>query len=365
MEKMLFLLLAGGRGERLKPLTNHSPKPIVRFGDSSRIIDFTLYNCLASGKGESIVLSQYLCENLENYIDVHWKPAFALQGSSLRVLSSGDFPKRVFAGTADAVYQALVEIDELPRHVMVLASDHIYKMDYRSMIEFHRSHGKTATVGAIECDRNQAHRFGIINAGEGGRIVCFHEKPKVLDDSVIPNGKPLASMGIYVFTVGTLLDYLEKNQRQKSYDFGGDVLPEMANQKDAYSYRFVNSNGQRGYWRDIGEIPSYWQASMELLNGAAEEICPAPLSNLANLPFSKANLIKKHITGGKKIFTSLISETARIGAARIENSVIAHNVHIKDNAVVRQSVVLDNVVIREDAILKHMIVGEDFQIKVG
>jgi len=267
MEERLFFILAGGRGERLSPLTDDCPKPLVRFGFSSRIIDFTLYNCLVSAGNEIILLTQHFSEMIEQYILENWKRVFESQGKILHVARGNDFQKGYFSGTADAVYQILSAKVLLPKLVIILCADHIYRMDYRSLIQFHVDHGKTATVCAVPCDREQAHRFGIINDEQDGTIRSFHEKPQSLEGIVLPHGYPLASMGIYVFSTVPLLNYLKKNQQKTSNDFGKDILPDIVESRDAMSYPFLGTNGESAYWRDIGDLPAYKKVSEEFFNG--------------------------------------------------------------------------------------------------
>lgn len=267
MEEVLFYILAGGRGERLAPLTNDCPKPLVHFGFSSRIIDFTLYNCLLSARNEVILLTQHFSEMIEKYIQENWKQAFETQGKSLGVARGNDCRKGCFSGTADAVYQTLSARARLPKLVVVLAADHIYRMDYRPLVRFHIDHGKTATVCAVPCDHEQVHRFGIICNGQDGMIQSFHEKPQSLEGIISPHKHLLVSMGIYVFTTAPLLEYLKKNQQKTSNDFGKDILPDIAESREALAYPFLRPDGENAYWSDVGDLPSYRKASDDFFNG--------------------------------------------------------------------------------------------------
>ena len=292
MEKILFLILAGGRGTRLTPLTDNCPKPLVRFGFSKRLIDFTLYNCLISSAYKIILLTQYLSEMIEQYIPEFWKPVFEMQGKTLRVTRSDDSRNKFFSGTADAVYQTLSDTISLPRFVVVLAADHIYRMDYRSLVRFHIRHGKIATVGAVPCDRDQAHRFGIINCEQDGTIQTFHEKPRSLDSIVPPNLHPLASMGIYVFSTEPLLEYLETNQRKTSNDLGKDVLPDMVESHDASVFPFLGPDGERSYWRDVGELSFFREATKEYIDGQYKHLQFDHLPGMIQLPSNSSPCVK-------------------------------------------------------------------------
>jgi glucose-1-phosphate adenylyltransferase len=357
MEKVLFIIMAGGRGERMRPLTDNLPKPLIRFGASARIIDFTLYNCLSSGARDVLVLTQYLSGLLEDYIHEQWKPAFDYNGRRLKVLPGRDSWRSYFMGTADAVYQALAMWGKLPEHVVVLAGDHIYKMDYGPMIRFHQSHRAAATVGAVACNRSQAHRFGIIKAGEDGSVGSFIEKPGSLKDILPPRKKPRASMGIYVFDTKPLLLYLESNQEENSHDFGRDVLPRMAAVNDIFSYTFIGPGGKMAYWRDVGDMNYYWKASMELLNGAGRQLSFENMPGLSRLPFSAGNIVSEE-GAGKKIMHSMVSGDARIGAAVVEESIIGPEVYIEDDAVVRRSVVLDGALVTRSAPVENAVIDK-------
>jgi glucose-1-phosphate adenylyltransferase len=162
MDALVYYILAGGNGQRLKPLTNDYPKPLLPFGGSGRIIDFTIYNTLLAGRGDCVVLTQYLADKFDTCLDVNWKAAFRAQSRRLTVMPSYQSPKGTYDGTADAVYQAILGRRDFPDYVIVLAGDHVYRMDYRPMLEFHAAHGAAATVAAIEWDAAEAHRFGVM-----------------------------------------------------------------------------------------------------------------------------------------------------------------------------------------------------------
>lgn len=360
MKSVGYCVLAGGLGSRLKPLTDRLPKPLIRFGSDGRIIDFTLYNCLSSGGGDCLVLTQYLSQLIERYLKEAWEGAFALQGRRLLVNGPGEEGR--FLGTADAVFKSLGRYQRLPEYLVVLAGDHVYRMNYRSMVDFHRTNGGWATVGAVSCPRGQANRFGIIEAGPDGRILRFHEKPRSLDGIAPARIRPLASMGIYVFTTRALLDLIGKSQREDVCDFGGDVMPRMAAAGQAFAFRFQGARGSAGYWRDIGEIPAYWKASMELLNGAGRKLCFEPLPGLNHLPFSSAQIIR-HNGQARNIQDSLLSITARVGGgAVVEKSVLGPGARVEDGAVVRRSVVMEGAVVRGRALLEDAVIEPDTEV---
>jgi len=362
MNSVGYCVLAGGLGSRLRPLTDRLPKPLIRFGSDGRIIDFTLYNCLASGGGDCLVLTQYLSQLIERYLQESWESAFGLQGR--RLLVGGPPEGGGFLGTADAVFKSLGRYRRLPDYLVILAGDHVYRMDYREMIDFHRSHGGWATVGAVSCLRGQANRFGIIEAGPNGRIRRFHEKPRSLDGIAPARSRPLASMGIYVFTARALMDFMGRAGTEGVSDFGGHVMPRMAAAGQAYAFRFQGSRGSAGYWRDIGEIPAYWKASMELLNGAGKKLCFEPLPGLHHLPFSTAQIVRKDGGEARNIRDSLLSGTARVGGgAVVEKSVLGPGARVEDGAVVRRSVLMEGAVVRERALLEDAVIEPDTEVQ--
>ncbi len=360
MASPLFLILAGGKGERLKPLTTRTPKPLVRFGPDSRIIDFTIYNCLASGCTDLVVITQYLSEMLENYLHQRWSGAFANRDATLRTCSAKNGGS--FSGTADAAYQVLSGMSELPKYVVILAGDHVYRMDYKPMIDFHIKHGDPATVAAVHCKKEDAHRFGIIRKGHADLIKQFHEKPQSLSGITPPGRSPLASMGIYVFTTSELLTYLACNRAEDSHDFGKDILPQMALDRGARVYPFSGPDGCRQYWRDVGDLSTYWQANMELLQGNYRELKVDSVTGLKRNSLSVGHYVRSYESGELRIYNSLVSDRADIGRAYIEDSVIGPGAVIKDSAVIRRSVVLDRAVVEKNAELDTTVVMPETEV---
>lgn len=365
MDRTLFIILAGGEGTRLRPLTEQCPKPLVRFGPSARIMDFTLYNCLVSRSPEVVVLTQYLGGMIERYLEQQWVPAFAGQGLKLSFLSGSRSPQGRFLGTADAVYQALLARTDAPDRVVVLAADHIYRMDYRSLLVWHQTHGAGATVAVQECNHFQAHRFGIVETRPDGRLTNFWEKPRSLHQLPDLGQTPLASMGFYVFSRPTLLRYLQQNQDQPELDFGHHVLPRMVKDQEAWAFRFRNPDGSPRYWRDVGDLHSYWQAQMELLDGSAEELYEAPVLPGIRPPLSPAHRVSQCLGVKQWLYNSLISESAEIGNALIEDSVIGPEAMIEDGARIKRSMVLDGAVVRKGVELDSALIAPGFQIQAA
>ena len=322
------------------PLTASTPKPLVRFGSQGSIIDYTLYNCLDSKASNVLVLTQYLAYMVEKYINNNWTEAFSNTGRRIRSISAKRLGKNSYDGTADAVYQVLHSLDKLPDCVVVLAADHIYKMDYRKMIEFHQSGNNTATVGCIECEPTQAYRFGIMNINDDFTVDGFFEKPK---DPQLFNDRQslLASMGIYVFNSDALMEYLIQNQKEQSHDFGHDIIPMMVKKGDARAFQYKDNNGSKPYWRDVGDLSAYWQAHMELIKNDHDLLNFSPVAGLKQLPFSRKDIILKHDIETYKVFQSSIAHTAHIGHAVIKNSIVCPGVRVEDGVNISNSVLLD------------------------
>lgn len=352
-KECIAMLLAGGQGSRLQPLTASLAKPAVPFGGKYRIIDFTLSNCVTSGIDTVGVLTQYQPLVLSEYIGngqpwdldrnfggVHILPPFqAKKGGAW------------YRGTANAVWQNRQFIRQFsPDYVLVLSGDHIYRMDYREMLDSHIANGADATIAAIRVPEKEASRFGILSANETGRITAFEEKPAK------PKGD-LASMGIYIFNTEYLLRYLEAddNDPASANDFGKNVITAML--KDGgglYTYRFS------GYWRDVGTLESLWQANMDLIGAAPafdlfgeEAICSR----------SEA-LAPQEICEGAKVCDSIISDGCRI-EGEVTGSVLSPGVVVGKGATVRNSVVMRGAVIEAGATVEYAILDESVRVPDG
>ncbi len=344
MKDILYLLLAGGTGERLMPLTASIPKPLVRFGSQGCLIDYTLYNCLVSEGGDVLVLTQYMSDMVDNYIRAYWMAAFASSGRKLKAISSKRLNNSTYKGTADAVYRVLSSLERLPEHVVVLAGDHIYRMDYRQMVAFHLSGNNAATVGCIKCDPSQAHRFGIMNLDDDQFITGFVEKP---NDPDIHKGRDyvLASMGIYIFNSAVLMEYLIQNQQEISHDFGHDVIPGMVRQRDVRAFHYGENSNSTPYWRDVGDLSAYWQAQMELIENDNDLLNFSPIAGLSQLPFSKKDIVWKYYNANHRVVRSSIANSAQIGRAVIKDSIVCPGVKIEDGVHIQNSVLLDGSVV--------------------
>jgi len=362
MDEVRYLILAGGRGERLRPLTDNLPKPLVRFRSSGAIIDFTLHNCLIAQTGDVKVLTQYRGNKVEAYIKTHWQSIFSARARSISCLNSRDQACGEFRGTADAVCKALGTMSRLPEYIIVLASDHIYQMNYHDILNFHIKHGMAATVGCIECTRHQAHRFGVIKTDFMSPIDSFHEKPESLEDIVAENEKLYASVGIYVFSTRRLIDYLYKNQGASSHDFGKDILPEMVKDNDIWAFPFVDGYGGNAYWRDVGDLAAYWEANLEQINGSERSLHLLSGLEMEKIPIFRDHYVKLHIRGRQKIINSKIADFVDIDEAYIENSIICPGARVESGATVKRSVVMDGAVIKSDSRVINAVVQPNKEI---
>lgn len=269
MQKTLGILLAGGAGERLFPLTRHRAKPAVPFGGIYRIVDVTLSNCINSGLRRVFILTQYKSLSLHRHIRHGW---FSMVAKDLDEFIDVVPPQmRVgenwYMGTADAVWQNLYSINSIERinFVMILSGDHIYKMNYYRMLRQHVEKQADVTIGAIQVPVDQAHNFGVMEVDDSDRVAGFREKPTGLDPE---SGKVLASMGIYIFNRPLLAEVLERDAADpgSSHDFGRDVIPRMIGSCDVYAHQFVDENKKDAqYWMDVGTLDAYYQANMDLV----------------------------------------------------------------------------------------------------
>lgn len=365
---ILAMILAGGKGERLHPLTLHRAKPAVPFGGIYRIIDFTLSNCINSGIRKIAVLTQYKSMSLDKHLRLGWN---FFSGELNEYIISVPPQQRVgdkwYQGTADAIYQNIYMIEkDAPDHLLILAGDHIYKMDYSEMFRFHREQKADATVAAIEVPLAQARAFGVIEVDDGCRIVGFEEKPK--KPRHIP-GKPnvaFASMGIYLFNTRTILDHLKFDAlRDTSHDFGMNIIPQMMKGSRVCAYNFIDENRKEAkYWRDVGTIDAYWEANMDLVS-------VDPLLNLYDNAWSirtyqtqnpPAKFVFAQEEKGGRLgiaLDSIVSHGCIVSGGRVQNSVLSHNVRVNSYADVRGSVLMENVDIGRHCRIQNAIIDKD------
>jgi len=362
----LALVLAGGRGSRLKHLTLWRAKPAVPFGGKFRIIDFPLSNCMNSGIRRVGVLTQYKAHSLIQHIQKGWGFLRGEFGEFVELLPAQQrIETSWYAGTADAVYQNLDIIrNHDPAYVLVLAGDHVYKMDYGPMIAYHVEHGADVTVGAIEVPVREAHAFGVMSLDETGRIVRFAEKPK--QPETLP-GRPdtvLASMGIYLFNTAFLYEQLIKDADTagSNHDFGRDILPALIKPYRVIAYPFRDPHtGRQAYWRDVGTIDAYWHANMELIHVTPElnlydEEWPI-WTYQEQLPPAKFVFDDEDGRRGMAV-DSMVSGGDIISGATVRRSMLFSNVHVEAYSEVLDAVVLPDVTIGRRCRLREVVLDK-------
>jgi glucose-1-phosphate adenylyltransferase len=365
----LAVVLAGGIGSRLDPLTRHVCKPALPFGGSFRSIDFSLSNCINSGIGVVGVATQYKPAALHDHLARAWS---STAGDGARVApwhAEQRAPRCGYRGTADAVYRNLDLIEALaPGLVLVLAGDHVYKMDYRPMLEAHRSHDAEVTVGCVEVPIEDARHFGVLAADGRGRIERFVEKPKSVTE--VPRTAAdtvLASMGIYVFDAAFLARVLRADARSTTsrHDFGRDIVPNLVGSGRAFAHAFRGGGSTAPYWRDIGTLPAYWRSHMDLL-GANPRLdlddAQWPLRGAARPPRRIA--AAQTTPHGGSIEDSLVAAGCRI-AGRVLRSVLFDAVEIGAGASIVNSVILPGARIGAGSKLRGVIVDAAFAVPEG
>ncbi len=347
-KEWLAMLLAGGQGSRLYALTKNLAKPAVPFGGKYRIIDFPLSNCVNSGIDTVGVLTQYQPLVLNEYIgNGHPWDLDRISGGVFvlppyQKSSGSDW----YTGTANAIYQNINFIERYnPDYVVILSGDHIYKMDYSLMLQFHKEHDADCTIAVLDVPLEEASRFGIMSVDENSRIYEFEEKPKQPKST-------LASMGIYIFSWPKLLHYLVEDEKDpnSSKDFGKNVIPRMlAEGQKLVAYPF------HGYWKDVGTIDSLWEANMDLLNPSV----PLELYDPDWKIYARNPVMPPHyIAEGARVENSMIPEGCTVGGV-VDFSVLFAGVTVEPGAVVRDSILMPGAVVKSGAVVEYAIVAEN------
>jgi len=371
--KIFTIILAGGQGERLYPLTKDRAKPAVPFGGIYRIIDFTLSNCLNSGLRKIVVLTQYKSFSLDKHLRLGWNIFNnELNEYIEQIPPQQRISDQWYQGTADAVYQNIYTLEtEHPEAVLILSGDHIYKMDYRNMIRFHQEKRADITIASMDVPLEEGKRFGIIQTNEDNRIVGFHEKPSAPIPS--PNNPEVtfASMGIYLFNTKTLVKAIIGDAKQNTnHDFGKNIIPEMIHSKRVYAYPFGDENN---YWRDIGTLDAYWESNMDLVQASPEfnlydkdwpirthkkQYPPAKTIFNKDLPDERTDMILNSIVSGGCI----------ISGAKVEGCVLSPDVRVDSHSEIYDSVIMEsvrvgrNVKIRKAIIDKYVNIPDNMNI---
>ncbi len=373
----IAVILAGGKGERLEPLTRDRAKPAVPFGGAYRIIDFTLSNCLNSGLRKILVLTQYKAMSLDRHINIGWARYFCRElGEFIDVVPPQQrIDASWYQGTADAVYQNIYTIEkEQPKHVLVLAGDHIYKMNYRKMVEFHTAHRGDLTIGVmrVACDEAR-NRFGVMEADSQWRVVGFQEKPR--QPHPIPGHERfcLASMGIYVFDARFLFDELcrDATRRQSRHDFGGDVIPSIIKKNRVFAYLFEDeideNRKQVAYWRDVGTLDAYYDANMDLISvdpqlNMYDQHWPIRTYQ-PNYPPPKFVFADAHRCG--HAMDTIVCLGSIISGGEVRQSILGPQTRINSFAEVDQSILFAGVDVGRRAKVRRAIIDKGVAIPAG
>ena len=374
MKDTLGVLLAGGAGERLFPLTRDRAKPAVPFGGHYRIIDITLSNCVNSGLRRVYVLTQYKALSLNRHIREGWTGIMAQElGEFYELLppmqrTGGNW----YMGTADAVFQNLYSIgSEQPKHVLVLGGDHIYKMDYSRMLDYHIETKADVTIATLPIAPNEVKQFGVVEVAQSGEVTGFQEKPPstTVRSSFNPNAVD-ASMGIYIFETDALIKALvaDAEDPHSKHDFGHNILPNMLGNKRVMAYSFVDENKQEAlYWRDVGTLDAYYEANMDLCS-------VSPTFNLYDKSWPIRTRVRQY-PPAKFVFgepgrtgmavNSIITAGAIISGASISNSVLSQDVRVNSYSDVAASIIFSHVNIGRHCRIRRAIIDRDVHIPEG
>ncbi len=370
---VLAIVLAGGRGTRLEPLTRDRAKPAVPFGGIYRIIDFALSNCINSDLRKILVLTQYKAVSLNRHIDQGWMFLSRELDEYIEVIPPQQrIAEHWYQGTADAIYQNVYTIEKAaPRDTLILAGDHIYKMNYASMIAYHRARKADLTIACLPVPRPLATDFGVMHVDDDGRVVGFREKPR--DPDAMP-GHPdlaLASMGIYVFATDVMYELLFRDAARKeasNHDFGKDVIPGMLAGSRVFAYPFRDENRkQAAYWRDVGTLDAYYQASMDLIQ-------VDPILNLYDRawpihtyqpPMPPPKFVHTDPDRRGAAFNSIVCQGAIVSGGQVYRSILSPGVRINSFALVEDSILFDGVEVGRHARIRRAIVDKDVKIPSG
>jgi glucose-1-phosphate adenylyltransferase len=376
MKDTLAVVLAGGKGTRLEPLTLDRAKPAVPFGGCYRIIDFVLSNCLNSGVRRILLLTQYKAVSLDRHINTGWRQYFCRELSEfLDVLPPQQrVDENWYRGTADAVYQNIYSIErESPKHVLILAGDHIYKMNYRSMLEFHIKSRAQLTIGALKVDQDAARQFGVMEVDETHRLRGFDEKPAM--PKCIPGdpGNCLASMGIYIFDAKFLMEQLceDAAKPDTDRDFGKNIIPSVIHSHRVYAYPFQDENGkQDAYWRDVGTLDAYFEANMDLVSidpqlNLYDQRWPIRTFQ-ANLPPPKFVFGSNQDMDRKGLaLDSMVCCGCIVSGGIVEQSILGPATRINSYATVKESILFEGVNVGRHAQIRRAIIDKGVKVPPG
>ncbi len=365
--------MAGGKGERLHPLTKDRAKPAVPFGGIYRIIDFTLSNCINSGIRQIHVLVQYKSMSLSRHIRMGWNVLNGEVGEYLDVVPAQQrVDEHWYQGTADAIYQNMYSIKiENPDQILILAGDHVYKMDYKKMIDFHRESKADLTIGVVPVLAEECSQVGVIEVDPKNRVVSFQEKPKV--GKTVPGDRKhvYGSMGIYIFESTALEEELEEDAKHKDsdHDFGKNIIPQMIKKgrRQIFAFNFVDMNKKEAlYWRDVGTLDAFYESNMDLIQ-------VSPQFNLYDrewpirtyqLQYPPAKFVFAEDIGGRRgtALDSLVADGCIISGGLVQRSVLSANVRVNSYAEVEDSLIFENVDVGRYARIRNAIIDKDVKV---
>ncbi len=373
-ESTITVVLAGGVGTRLHPLTAERAKPAVPFGGKYRIIDFTLSNCLHSGMRRVLVLTQYKSHSLQKHLRDAWSVFNPRIGEYITIvppqMRTGE---SWYAGTADAVYQNLYLLRRsAAERVLILSGDHIYRMDYAAMLQFHSDNNADATVACMKVPLNEASAFGVMSVDHDGRITSFQEKPTQIRHMPGDADHALASMGIYVFSCQVLCDILDDDagKTDSTHDFGKDILPRLIHSNSVYGYQFGGERGRvraDGYWRDVGTIDAYYAANMDLLQAEPPINLYQPDWRICGVEGQSppARAVPGKSGDRATIDNAILGAGTVVAGGAVQNSILFQNVRVDQRAVVSDSILFDDVEVGPSAHLERCIVDKHVKIPPG
>ena len=371
--RTLALVLAGGEGKRLLPLTHERAKPAVPFGGQYRLIDFVLSNLVNAGFVRIVVLTQYKSHSLDRHLATTWRMSPLLGNYVATVPAQMRVGRRWFEGSADAIYQNFnILSDEKPDYVLVFGSDHIYRMDPRQMLSQHIDSGAGVTVAAIRVPRDEASSFGVIEADSGGKILDFWEKPESPPSMPGCADKSFVSMGNYIFTTSVLKNAITRDAEEAAsgHDMGANIIPMLVEDEEAFVYDFElnqipeQAPRELGYWRDVGTLDSYYQASMDLVS-------VEPVFDLYNKswpifswqpPLPPAKLVHEEPGRRSEAYNCLISKGAIVSGGTVRRCILGPDVRVRSYALVEDSVLFEDVQIGRNATVLRAIVDKHVKI---
>ena len=376
-QDVLTLVLAGGKGSRLEPLTRDRAKPAVPFGGCYRILDFALSNCINSGLRRILIMTQYKAASLDRHIRQTWQFLCRELGEFIDILPPQQrIDESWYQGTADAVYQNIYTIEQhRPRYVVVLSGDHIYKMDYGELVERHRQSGAQLTIGCLPVSLDEGRGFGVMGVDGAGRVVRFDEKPD--DPMPLPDdpARCLASMGIYVFDAEFLYEQLcqDATRSDSRRDFGHNIIPGLIGTAHVQTYPFENADGSQRYWRDVGTLGSYYEACMDLISVSPQLDlydpswpirCYQPIAPPPKFVFDQS----EGDGGGQRVghaTDSMVCPGSILSGGSVARSILSPNVRVNSYAQVEDAILFDGVDVGRHARVRRAIIDKHVRIPDG